>query len=594
MTKRALLIAAAFILILVIAYNGFVNGAHAATPDTRPQPDFRWEQWPLPHSTLSTKSKAQSMAVSRHWVRAAYIIPSNRTAQSNSVEKMRHVVLMAHDWYKDQMERNGFGQKTFRYETEADGVTPLIHVISVPQLDSYFLTDTYNRVSQVAMNAGLSVGTAGEVWIMVYEGHGMNSDGTITNTYATGGTNGSGSDEGRSVVTANTLALMSDADIMDQRPFSGMIIPAIGPYPLVPDVSVAWYDGTTISQLSSVMHGVMIHEFSHALGLGHDYRNDSINNGDMMGFGLRGFRGWMHPELFSTDYSRLSYGAALDLNNSRYFNPEQTYTDNQKPTIIPQTTGTVTPVNGCLQITFTASDSASQLTMAWLQHGYDLVAEMPLSGYYTAATFTTPYFNPGQSNQYIITVMDAQGNRYVYVYSLTVPTGYNRAPIPYIKASLAAVTVGHNIVFDASWSSDPDNSLSQLKVEWDLNNDGLYDTAPSYTKQLTTCFNQVGMRMIRARLTDPSGAIGISAPLAIRSLDYIDPNLIWVDFSHIGTESGSQWNPYNSVAEGIFAVNSGGTVRILSGGQYNESLRITKPMRIEASGGLVRIGTSGQ
>jgi hypothetical protein len=79
--------------------------------------------------------------------------------------------------------------------------------------------------------------------------------------------------------------------------------------------------------------------------------------------------------------------------------------------------------------------------------------------------------------------------------------------------------VGQTVVLDASQSTDPDDSVSLVSVEWDLNGDGLFDTAPTTTKKLTTSFVQSGTRLISARLTDPHGAQAVSAPIPVRVLE---------------------------------------------------------------------------
>src|SRR6185295_13999528 len=73
--------------------------------------------------------------VTGHVVRVAYIIPSNRSPQSNAVSNLAHTLTIYQSWYRDQMVRNGFAPKTFRFETEADGVSPFIHVVEVTETD---------------------------------------------------------------------------------------------------------------------------------------------------------------------------------------------------------------------------------------------------------------------------------------------------------------------------------------------------------------------------------------------------------------------------------------------------------------------------
>ena len=76
-----------------------------------------------------------------------------------------------------------------------------------------------------------------------------------------------------------------------------------------------------------------------------------------------------------------------------------------------------------------------------------------------------------------------------------------------------------------------------------------------------------------------------------------DPSSTWVDFAYAGAvERGTTDQPFNTLAEGVAAVTSGGTVKIKGDTATNsttETPRITKAMRIEAIGGAVRIGAAG-
>ncbi len=67
--------------------------------------------------------------------------------------------------------------------------------------------------------------------------------------------------------------------------------------------------------------------------------------------------------------------------------------------------------------------------------------------------------------------------------------------------------------------------------------------------------------------------------------------LVYVDFSHDGLESGADAEPFSTLAEGVAGVSPAGTIRIFPG-DSGETPTISKSVRIESSGGLVRIGTA--
>lgn len=65
----------------------------------------------------------------------------------------------------------------------------------------------------------------------------------------------------------------------------------------------------------------------------------------------------------------------------------------------------------------------------------------------------------------------------------------------------------------------------------------------------------------------------------------------WVDFNYAGTETGSFMQPYNTANEGTTNVPAEGLLRIKAGSTI-ETLRVIKPMRIEAAGGAAQMGAS--
>jgi hypothetical protein len=75
--------------------------------------------------------------------------------------------------------------------------------------------------------------------------------------------------------------------------------------------------------------------------------------------------------------------------------------------------------------------------------------------------------------------------------------------------------VDEEVILSAANSTDPDGSATSLQVEWDLNGLGFFGPATT-TKTLTNRFASPGDRLIRARLTDSSGARSISTPVALR------------------------------------------------------------------------------
>lgn len=456
----------------------------------------------------------QLVAVGAPTVRAAYIIPSNREPQPNGLDNLRDSLRLYQDWYSDQMDRNGFGNLTFRLETEGDGLTPKVHLVQVPETDDYLRVDAWDRVGWAASAARVPLWSAGQIWLLVPEIHLQNPDGSIIGNVGLGAGFGSGQDSGIAMIGSGGLAFANSASLSDDTAYHGQIVPEIGPYPLVQDVSYPWFEGSTFSSLSSTYLGATLHELTHAFGMPHDFRNDGNFNGNLMGNGLRGFRGVVYPEHYAPDNCFLSYGLALAISTNRYFQ-EESAPETQRPEVTVTTAGPTALANGLLPIAFTATDDTG-LAAALLVRNGDLIDEVALSGVWATHTFATPYFTPGTSETYAVIVYDVHGNRQIRETTVTPPSGSNRAPQPFINISSPTVRVGQTVDLDSFRTTDPDHPTSSLLVEWDLDGDGIYDTAPTTDKSLAVTFPEPGPILIRARLTDPLGAASQSAALTVR------------------------------------------------------------------------------
>ncbi|MFO0872530.1 MAG: hypothetical protein U0575_00975 [Phycisphaerales bacterium] len=447
-------------------------------------------------------------------VRVAYLIPSNRTPQPDGVETLRDAVRWWHVWYERQMTRYGHGPRSFRYETEADGVTPVIHVVDVAATDDFLRADTWGHVLDAATSAGVPIWTNGQVWLLVPEMHLQLPDGSVAGGVALGASFGSGLDPGVAVIGSNSLAMMARARVIDNTSYAGQVVPGIGPFPLVDAVSFPWFEGSTFSSVASSALGAGVHELTHALGLGHNFRNDQNFHGNLMGNGLRGFRGSAYPASYATDDARLAFGEAAALKTSRYFLPAPMSFENVKPAVTVLAGRTIAPVNGLVEIPFTASD-AGGLAAALLRLNGETVGELALSGTSTSATFKTAYYTAGASNQYQVSVYDIRGNRRDVDKAITPMSGFNKAPRAEFRVEPPTALPNQSVLLTAQLSNDPDHPVEVLTVEWDLDGDGIYDTAPTTSKTLVISPGDVGVHMIGLRVTDPAGAHGEASPIPL-------------------------------------------------------------------------------
>ncbi|MEN3283116.1 MAG: hypothetical protein V7607_4256 [Solirubrobacteraceae bacterium] len=79
----------------------------------------------------------------------------------------------------------------------------------------------------------------------------------------------------------------------------------------------------------------------------------------------------------------------------------------------------------------------------------------------------------------------------------------NDPPTASFSATPNPVVTGGQVSFDASASSDPDDSIA--KYEWDLDGDGTYETDTATTKTTTRTYTTAGNVTVKLRVTDQGG-----------------------------------------------------------------------------------------
>lgn len=449
-------------------------------------------------------------------VRVAYHIPSDRSPQASAPARFQEYLPRLQSWFGEQMDRWGFGEKTFRFETEADNVTPKVHVVH-----SGFTADQprhFGDMHDALAASGIPFREHGQVWWVISEQHTQRPDGVIENT-AFHGSPGNG---GLFISGSEMIFAMAPEMLVNDQAFMGQVVPELGPHPLAQFAFPGGADNT-FSEVASRLQATIGATFVDALWVDGDLRNHEFGHGNLSALERRGFRGSLHPDLYPTEDARLSLATAAVLNRSQHFNTDRV-TDAERPTVVVTTGGAVDSVDGHLQIDFTASDN-EELALAVLQNRGFIVAEMELSGTQATGSFLVPYYEPGSQEHYRVRVYDAAGLERNEGTDITVNVGANRAPQPSIKALRAVTTAGQTITLDASASTDPDHDVATLTVEWDLDGDGVFDTAPSTSKTLETSFTETGTRRVAARVTDPSGAQSVSAPIALRILPAASPEV---------------------------------------------------------------------
>ena len=80
-------------------------------------------------------------------VRLIYFLPNDRPFRADVVQRMKDEIRNLQAFFSEQMQVHGYGDRTFRFETDEQG-EPLVHRVDGQHPDSYYLDDTVGPVRE--------------------------------------------------------------------------------------------------------------------------------------------------------------------------------------------------------------------------------------------------------------------------------------------------------------------------------------------------------------------------------------------------------------------------------------------------------------
>jgi hypothetical protein len=449
-----------------------------------------------------------------------YVVPKDREPRPDHAQRLRWLVTAIQRFYADQMERHGFGRKTFAIESD-DAGTPRVHVVrserTVAEIAGTDGNTFWNGVVEAARAGGVPAGrNPGEIWFLVSAATRQEANGLSAPDYALG--NRGSNDNGIAIVQDTALVFGTEAMLASDADLHGKTLPELGPF-AIDRVAYKDYQSTVASWLAGNSIGAAAHELGHAFRLSHQYRNDGAwggaaggtkaqHYGTVMGNAFRGYRGYARPGDFAVmptpEDCRLSRSAALLLNLSPFFDRARARSDRAAPRLtlgLPR--GTVAPTAGLVEIPFVAEDTGGSgvaLAIAFNGDGDVAYLEYPDRPQRVEGVLRTPHFAAGRTSEWRVRVLDGDFNEAQSAIPLTVAPVSNAAPRPFIVTPTNLVRAGATVSFNASKKTrDPEGDA--LTYRWDFGDGATSDAAdPVHT------FSKTGPLTVRLRVTDAKGA----------------------------------------------------------------------------------------
>ena len=106
---------------------------------------FDYEQWRRENPNPAAKRAADLNVGEPRTVRMIYFLPNDRAYRADVVRNMKLSIRNIQDFYAEEIQTHGYGDRTFRIETDAQD-EPIVHRVDGQHPDSHYLDNTPRNV----------------------------------------------------------------------------------------------------------------------------------------------------------------------------------------------------------------------------------------------------------------------------------------------------------------------------------------------------------------------------------------------------------------------------------------------------------------
>jgi hypothetical protein len=240
-------------------------------------------------------------------VRVIYVLPNDAQPWEEVSQRATDCLEDLQWFFADEMDRLGYGPKTFEIAHDDSGALVFHQVRSTKDKNEF----QEHRMNNCKRAAGNELRRAKDVVVYVYESY------SITNGQVFD--QGAKSKRSEAFISSLHLKMARREWIAHEKGYCGEVYDWISSEPMKGN-TLSWNGrGKKLGDVSGSAFGVVAHELAHCFGLPHTADGDIRHrDGNLMGKGFRGMRGYFRPDL-TEDRCFLSQRSAEILDKCDFF-----------------------------------------------------------------------------------------------------------------------------------------------------------------------------------------------------------------------------------------------------------------------------------